>query len=225
MSVQQMKDEIANTEEAIRQLEANLVVLKTKLQVAESRPVGTKFKWTKDADNYRVAVQTKKGLLQVKVVTGGQADYHENCACKRCVEIRLSNGQIPPWRRGPPLKMTLFENEFNWRDSFNEIGGKLSIISAPITKEMRQLCSAPLDAVTDALKLKELERRFPGAIFTLILTEPHRQYDIHYRRRERYFPDEIVSGDKTIFGFRELGENPALGVSLRGYYFEVTHLI
>lgn len=114
MSVQRINQEIQATE-------AKLRVLQAKLQIAGAmplHPVGTKFKVTLGPNSYRVAVQTKKGFLQVKVVTDGVADYHEaGCGCIPCSEICLSNGKIPPWRRGPPLKRTLFEDEFHWRDS------------------------------------------------------------------------------------------------------------
>jgi hypothetical protein len=54
------------------------------------------------------------------------------------------------------LKKTLFENEFHWRESFEEMGGKMVITSAPIPPYIRLLRMMPLTAKTDARKLKEL---------------------------------------------------------------------
>lgn len=224
MSIQRMKEEIELTQEAIHQLNVKLAVLQIKLKVAEEtppRPVGTKFKWTK-GDDYRVAIQTKTGFLEVKVVKDGQPQYHETtCTCTPCTEIRLSNGQIPPWRKGPPLKTTFFENEFHWRESFDEMGGKLVIFSAPLPKDIRALSLMPLEAKTDGLKLKELEKRFPGAIFTLIVAEPEPdQYDIKYE-------DGGIACEKgklwSLF-FSGFGDNPHMLISWRGYVFDIPNI-
>ena len=225
MSIVAMKQEIELTKEAIHQLEVKLMDLENKVKAYEAippRPIGTKFKWTKDAENYRVAVQTKKGVLQVKVVTNGVGDYHENCTCKRCVEIRLSNGQIPPWRRGPPLKMTLFENEFHWRESFDEMGGKMVITSAPIPRYIRLLRMMPLKGKTDARKLKELETRFPDSIITLIVTQPLlAQYDIKYEGDGISCKD----GDRWSQFFWAFGEKYEILISWRGYIFDIEQKI
>jgi len=214
-----MKQEIEATENAINELQLRLTTLQNKVAAYEAippRPVGTKFKWTKDADNYRVAVQTKNGVLQVKVVTNGRTDYHENCGCDRCVEIRLSNGSIPPWRRGPPLKTTLFENELHWRESFDEIAGKMVITSAPLPPYMKQLCMMPLNGKTDGLRLKELEARFPEAIITLIITQPLlAQYNIKYEGGGISCND----GDKWGLFFSGFGEKYEVLISWRGYVF------
>ena len=221
-----MKQEIEQTEEEIDKLVVKLTSLQNKLKFYEAippPPVGTKFKWTKDANNYRVAIQTKKGFLEVKVVTNGVASYHEDgCKCVPCEEIRLSNGHIPPWRKGPPLLLTLFENEFHWRESFDEKGGKMVITSAPLPKEIRALRATPLKSKTDAQKLKELEKRFPEAIITLIVTQPqHKQYDIKYEG------DGISckEGDKWSLFFSAFGNNYEMLVSWRGYIFDVNHLL
>ena len=44
---------------------------------AEKIAVGTKFKWKKDDDNFRVAIQSKKGFLQVVEVMNGTYTLHE----------------------------------------------------------------------------------------------------------------------------------------------------
>ena len=221
MSIRLMKQEIETTENAINELQLRLEALQNKVKAYEAippRPIGTKFKWTKDANNYRVAVQTKKGVLQVKVVTNGVADYHKNCTCVPCEEIRLSNGSIPPWRRGPPLKKTLFENEFHWRESFDEMDGKMLIISAPLPRYIRALRMMPLKGKTDARKLKELEERFPEAIITLIVARPLlAQYDIKYEGDGISCKD----GDRWSQFFWAFGEKYELLISWRGYVFDI----
>ena len=225
MSIRAMKQEIEQTEEEIYKLEVKLTTLQNKLKVYEAippRPVGTKFKWTKDADNYRVAVQTKNGFLQVKVVTNGVADCHKNCICVPCEEIRLSNGEVPPWRKGPPLLLTQFENEFHWRESFDDTGGKMVVTSAPLPPYIRLLRTDPLKAKTDAQKLKELEGRFPDAIITLIITKPqHKQYDIKYEGDGISCKD----GDKWSLFFSGFGEDYEILISWRGYIFDMAQKI
>jgi hypothetical protein len=54
------------------------------------RPVGTKYKWTHktNPETYRVAIQTKDGILQVKAVTDGRLHVHEDCNnCDACWEF------------------------------------------------------------------------------------------------------------------------------------------
>jgi len=223
-----MKQEIELTKEAIYQLEVKLTNLENKVKAYQSippRPIGTKFKWTKDADNYRVAVQTKKGVLQVKVVTNGVAAVEVaewRCTCSACEEIRLSNGRIPPWRRGPPLKKTLFENEFHWRESFDEMGGKMVITSAPLPRYIRLLRMMPLKGKTDARKLKELEVRFPDSIITLIVTQPLlAQYDIKYEGDGISCKD----GDRWSQFFWAFGEKYEILISWRGYIFDMEQKI
>jgi hypothetical protein len=226
MSIRLTKQEIERTREEIHTLEVKLAILQTNLKVYEAitpHPVGTKIKWTKDADNYRVAVQTKEGLLEVKVVKNGVADYHQNCNCIRCIEIHLSNGKVPPWRKSPPLTTTLFENEFHWHDSFDGAGGKIVVISAPLPKEIRALTLIPLEATTDALKLKELEERFPDAIFTLII--PPKQYDITYTLNGMYHQISCEQADMCVNYFSDFGKDAELLISWRGYVFDMQNVM
>jgi hypothetical protein len=81
----------------------------------------TKFKWVLDKNNYRVAVQTKKGVLQVKSVIDGGGEVHTNCNCVPCWEY-YNNA---PWRRLPLIKKN-FNNYSDWVNSLPE-GGKISI--------------------------------------------------------------------------------------------------
>ena len=57
---------------------------------AEEIAVGTKFKWKKDDDNFRVAIQTKKGFLQVVEVMNGT-----------CIQAKVPTYYEMEGRRGP----------------------------------------------------------------------------------------------------------------------------
>jgi hypothetical protein len=71
----------------------------------------TKFKWVLDKENYRVAVQTSKGVLQVKSVM--------QCACR---DISC----------GESYDKTLYKNFDDWIDSLpNEGAGGRVTITAP----------------------------------------------------------------------------------------------
>jgi len=83
------------------------------------RAVGSKLRWTLDEETYRIAVQTKKGILQVKSVTDGAGECHDDsCSCVPCAEIRM----FAPWRTTRPLKLTFFADEAAWKASLPEGG-------------------------------------------------------------------------------------------------------
>jgi len=108
-----------------------------------------KFKWTLDENNYRVAVITKKGLLQVKSVTNGKP------------QLQTSNS------RTSPLKLTMFPCESAWRKSLPP-GGSVDVTRQHFggnfgERRFQKFCNDPLVSTTDPLKLREIERRFPGA--------------------------------------------------------------
>ena len=87
--------------------------------------VGSKMRWTLDEETYRIAVQTKKGILQVKSVTDGAGECHDDgCKCIPCAELRMF--APPPWRirERRPLKLTFFADEAAWTASLPE-GGKI----------------------------------------------------------------------------------------------------
>jgi len=88
------------------------------------RAVGSKLRWTLDEETYRIAVQTKKGILQVKSVTDGAGECHDDgCSCMACAELRM----VPPapWRTRRPLKLTFFADEAAWKASLPQ-GGSIT---------------------------------------------------------------------------------------------------
>jgi len=96
------------------------------LPVAAPPPAfGCKFRWTLDANTYRVAIMTGKSLLQVKSVTDGASEFHPTTCreCTPCKELAM----IPPapWARRP-LKQTVFADEAAWRASL-PVGGSVEI--------------------------------------------------------------------------------------------------
>lgn len=101
--------------------------------IPELKPlaIGCKLRWTLNQETYRVAIQTAKGVLQVKSVTDGAGECHEDgCTCTPCAELRM----VPPapWRTRRPLKKTLFANEITWKASLPE-GGTIEI-NGPINQ-------------------------------------------------------------------------------------------
>jgi len=146
------------------------------------RALKTKLKWVLDENNYRVAVVTKNGILQVKCVVEGRVYCHDSgtCECKACSEINLSDKlgvPHPPWSRLPFIK-TFFKDEAEWRNSLPS-GGTVSVTVPKISDKMlKKLCNTPLTALSHALQLKELEVRFPGAV--MLLTTNRAQFDIQY---------------------------------------------
>jgi hypothetical protein len=119
----------------------------------EKRAIGTKMKWVLTPETYRVAIQTDKGILQVKSVTDGAGECHETgCKCAPC-EAFATRLLHTPWNR-LPLKKTLFEDEAAWRASLPQ-GGEVSVEGASIEKKFISLSST-----TDVEKVAELCQRF-----------------------------------------------------------------
>jgi hypothetical protein len=205
--------------EAARQNELEELMLKD--EHVFRQPVGTKLKWVLNQETYRVAIVTKKGVLQVKSVTDGGGDCHEGgCSCVPCSEIALSGGRLPPWRRGLPLKKTLFASEVEWRDSL-PFGGEIVITRPRMDDEaLKKLCRAPLETSTDIKKLQELQLRFPGGTF--VLSTGNEQLEIEY------FFNSILCRKKERAGmsFSEFGAaaKPNLMVEWRGMFIDLSHL-
>jgi len=74
--------------------------------LSPSVPIGTKFKWVQGPETYRIAVQTAKGVLQVKSVTDGGGE---------CDMTRTVGGTHP-------LIKKMFADEDSWRASLPEGG-------------------------------------------------------------------------------------------------------
>ena len=213
-----------NELEALEQARQNeLEELSLKEELVMNHPGGTKLKWILNQETYRVAIVTKKGVLQVKSVTDGGGDCHDaGCSCVPCSEIALSGGRLPPWRRGAPLKKVLFASEAEWRNSLPS-NGEIRVTRPRTTDNaLKALCSAPLTGDTDAKKLKGLQDRFSGGTF--VLTTDMGQMEIEY------FFHSILSRKNEMMGtsFRDFGvpagQKPNLMVEWRGLYIALSHL-
>jgi hypothetical protein len=112
--------------------------------------IGTKFKWILNEETYRVAIQTADGVLQVKSVTDGGGDVHNDaCYCNRC--LYNTSGRLP-------LTRTLFADEADWRASLPR-GGIIMTTSGPRSKG-EQLAQAHNEFIDSRDKLQEYMRRF-----------------------------------------------------------------
>ena len=104
--------------------------------------VGTKMTWVLNPETYRIAVQTAKGILQVKSVTdgGGEVDRF---------------GPLAQYGHYPLLK-TPFESYSAWLKSLPP-GGKTTITTPKTALQKRSVVPAGL---SDAEKVAALERNF-----------------------------------------------------------------
>lgn len=195
-----------------------------------TRTPRTKLKWVSvsDPETYRVAIIKNDGILEVKRVTEGGGYCHDTttCECVPCGQIRLSERlgvPRPPWIARNPLRKTFFETEADWRATLPE--GVVTITEPPISnRALKALCMKPLENATDALRLNELEERFPGA--TMILTTHHGQYEVTYKPDPVH--DNIYSENGQICApfFSDFGVRgkPNLMAEWRGLYIELSHL-
>ena len=199
--------------------------------ISYARPEGTKLKWVSDSnpETYRVAIVKNDGILEVKRVTDGRGYCHdiEFCMCKPCNNINDYLSQpIRPFPVRLPLIKTFFKDEAAWRESL-PAGGTVTITEPQISdRALRVLCMRPLKEKTDALRLDELQKRFPGAKF--VLTTTHQQYEITYKDDldygNIYCEDAHISAPFfDIFGTFANGK-PQLMAEWRGLYIDLSHL-
>jgi hypothetical protein len=129
--------------------------------------IGTKFRWTLNAENYRVAIMTAKGFLQVKSVTDGAGEVHPaTCECLTCRELRK---WAPTWPRRP-LKKILFADEAAWLVSL-PTGG--SVVVTPPAKPMaEEKLTVVAQAPNDVEKLKAIIKTYKIRTTTLVGPSP-----------------------------------------------------
>lgn len=184
-------------------------------------PVGTKYKWTHkgNPETYRVAIQTKDGILQVKAVTEGIIHFHHECACSLCWEFENN----APWRPRKPLEKTFFKDLAEWDATLPENQGRLVITSAPITnKALKALVMKPLEATWESGQLEELQKRFPEGVFVLSSPSTGKQIEIKAHGMAIYSvnPSIVCCTFQQFFG----DEKTHLMVEWRGLYIDLSHL-
>jgi hypothetical protein len=101
--------------------------------------------------------------------------------------------------------------------------------------DLKELCCKPFEATTDALRLKELEGRFPGA--TMVLSTTKKQIVVKYVYEEIYVDSSAnhmiacdVSDTLPFHEFASIGASPRpdgkpqLMAEWRGMYVDLSHL-
>lgn len=193
--------------------------------------IGSKLKWISELnpETYRVAVVTKKGILEVKRVTEGAGYCHDYlaCKCRPCRDMAISHKlgvAMPPWQTQAPLVKTIYETEADWRGSLP--WGVLTIEPPPPLSDraLNKLCCKPLTMMTDAGRLEELEKRFPGGTFVL---STDRIYEIAYKPNSVYGDiccEEAHISAPFFWHFGGCEGKPKLMVEWRGMYIDLSHL-
>ena len=153
------------------------------LPVAAPPPAnGSKFRWTLDANTYRVAIMTAKGLLQVKSVTDGGGEVHPTTCreCRPCKELAMT--PPAPWARRP-LKKTMFTDEAAWRASL-PVGGSVEI-TPPAKPVAEQNVAVVARAPNDVEKLKAIIKTYKIRTTTLVEPSPQEQLKAAAERMEK----------------------------------------
>ena len=180
--------------------------------------IGSKFKWVLDENNYRVAIVTKDGLLQVKSVTDGGGEVHEpGCPCIPCREIALSGGRLPPWRRTYPLKKTLFADEATWSASLPQ-GGLITLDGPSLTPANEKPRLSP--GMSDADKIHEIQERFKVKSGVRTSWSLHKCMDHQLVSVEKYRSELAkVTLDEDLSSKKRHVLNLALGRAMRLYKY------
>lgn len=189
------------------------------------RDEGTKLVWVSNKSNldYREAiVMSNWKIIQTNSVTNGYVDCHtDECGCAAC----WMYAHDPAEKK--PRKVSFFDDEYAWRQTLDMENGKITVIPRPMTDSLlKELCMEPLKATTDALKLKELEERFPGA--TMVLSTDKEQLEIEYMgdgsKQHRIYSKTTNEIRKEFSDFGTRDEKPNLMAEWRGLYIGLEHL-
>ena len=123
--------------------------------------IGAKLRWTLNPTNYRVAIMTAKGVLQVKSVTDGVPEIHPT-TCRDCTPCReLAMTPPAPWAHNRPIKKTMFPDEAAWRASL-PAGGSVDVLQPSKVAEVHadETAKAEYNSLTDIEKVNALVKRY-----------------------------------------------------------------
>jgi len=145
--------------------------------------IGSKLRWTLDANTYRVAIMTAKGLLQVKSVTDGAGEVHPTTCreCRPCKELAMTP-PLPPLPRRP-LKQTMFADEAAWRASL-PTGGSVEI-APPAKPVAEQKVAVVAQAPNDVEKLKAAIKTYKIRTTAYVEPSPREQLKAVTERMEK----------------------------------------
>ena len=154
--------------------------------VAPPPAIGSKFRWTLDANTYRVAIMTAKGLLQVKSVTDGGGEVHPT-TCRECTPCKeLAMTPPAPWARRP-LKKTMFADEAAWGASLPTGGFIVVTIAAKPVAE--QKIAVVAQAPNDVEKLKAAIKTYNIRTTAYVEASPREQLKAATERMEKIRAD------------------------------------
>jgi hypothetical protein len=246
-------EQVEALDKQIAVLEQEAYELNICLQIAETDEAfyatehkeRTKLKWVSSTnpDTYSVAVVKKDGILEVKRVTDGGGHCHDTtlCQCIPCSEIRLSDRlgvPRPPWRARTPLLMTFYETEAAWLASLPARGAHGSVkVTVPTIsdRKLKRLSCTPLSGTNDALKLKEIQERFPGGTIVFNTGKQFLEIEHLYQDIATYPEDwchliRSKEQERSVYNFLDLADpprpngKPQLMAEWNGLYIDLSHL-
>lgn len=170
--------------------------------VQEKKPVsiGSKFRWDLNHTNYRVAIMTKNGLLQVKSVTDGVSETD-------------SIGRV---------KTTMFPNEAAWRASLPQGNAVIEMVGPDTRSQVQKWLEAPLRCTRfdgcDTEKLNEFMERFKIRNEVFTVSSPNEMVKSALRNVE-YFRAELnnITIEEELAGMKRRSLNLFLNRTLRIY--------
>ena len=182
----------------------NIVVFSSQAQAepqAQENPasIGSKFRWDLNGDNYRVAIMTSKGLLQVKSVTDGVTD-------------KDSIGRV---------KTTMFTDEAAWRASLPQGNAIINLVGPDNRNDVEKRIERTQKSgrfIDDAGKLNEFMEHFNIRSHFFHATSPNKMVQFFLERVESYRKElNKITLEEDLAGSKRHPYTLGLKRALRNY--------
>lgn len=162
--------------------------------------IGSKFRWDLNHENYRVAIMTNKGLLQVKSVTNGMSE-------------KDAVGRV---------KTSMFADEAAWRSSLPKGDAVIELVGPDTRSQIQKRLEAPLRCrfsnPSDGDKLNEFMERFKIRSDVITRSSPNEMVKLALRSVENLRAElNNITMEEELVGMKRHNLNLSLNRALRLY--------
>ncbi len=192
--------QMPQVQEPVQESVQESVQVQPPVQEQKNPQIGSKFRWSLDENNYRVAIMTAKGVLQVKSVEEGITD-------------KDSFGRT---------KTSMFYNEAAWRASLPDGDAVTELVGPDTRTSIQKRIEEPLNCRFenggDADKLYEFMTRFKIRNDVITVSSPNEMVKNSLRHIESLRTDlNNITLEEELAGMKRHKLNLSLNRSLRIY--------